>query len=312
MFYEFYSNIFMTFTSLYKKLFISGSWQMAYRLKKEHWPFDYDEPFIPLPNTKKYWYADPLLFEDDGKQYLFFEAFNKKEQKGELAVMEWENNTWTDPVIIIANNYHMSYPCVFKHDGTYYMIPESAECGSLELYVSDSFPYSWKKKCNIIEDIWLADPTVFKYGERLLMYAWNEQNGQYKSFVYELDIDNLQCKEIASIPYPTNSGRPAGCFFQNDGKLLRPSQDSVEMYGKGIIWRDFEIIDGEIKDTICGRLDVEKVKLQGLNGEKRIHTFSTTSRFEVIDYCIFKFDLLKRCRILYRKYKLNRRRNVGK
>ena len=302
----------MTFTSLYKKLFISGSWQMAYRLKNEHWPFDYDEPFMPMPNTKEYWYADPLLFEDGGKQYLFCEAFNKKEQKGELAVMEWKNNAWTDPVIIIANNYHMSYPCVFKHDDTYYMIPESAECGSLELYVSDSFPYSWKKKCNIIEDIWLADPTVFKFRGKLLMNAWNEKKGRYKSIVYELDIDNLRCKEIASIPYPNNSGRPAGYIFYGDGKLLRPSQDSVGMYGKGIIWREYEMQDGEVKDTINSRLDVEKVKLLGLDGEKRIHTFSTTSQIEVIDFCVFKFDLLKRFKILGRKYKLNKRKNNGK
>lgn len=149
--------------NLFRKLFVAGSWQMAYRKCGYHWPFDYDEPFIPIPNDNKFWYADPLLFEDDGKVYLFCEAFNKKEQKGELAVMEWKDNSWTDPVIIIANNYHMSYPCVFEYEGIHYMIPESAECGSLELYVSDSFPYSWKKKCNIIENIKLADPTIFEY-----------------------------------------------------------------------------------------------------------------------------------------------------
>ena len=295
----------MNLKDLYNKLFISGDWQMAYRQHNEHWPFDYSEKFIPIPNNKKYWYADPMLFEDSDKTYLFCEAFNKKEQKGELAVMEWKDKMWTKPEIIVSNNYHMSYPCVFKYDKTYYMIPESAECGNLELYIADEFPYKWHKECNIIKDVKLADPTVFIYDNKFILFAWDESERKYRNHIYEINMCQKSCNEIMTLCYDANNGRPAGYVITSGDRLIRPAQDSTEMYGRTIIWREFD--DNWKVDNILGKINSDSVKIENVKGGKRVHTFSVTSNIEIIDFCVFRFDLLKRFKILNRIYKLNKR-----
>ena len=146
---------------LYRKLFLSGSWQLAYRVRNEHWPFCYDQPFTPIPNHQDYWFADPFLVEAGEELFLFCEAYHMREEKGEIAVMAWRNNQWTAPQVVISENYHLSYPCVFLYGNQYYMIPESAESGALDLYVADGFPFAWHKACCLIEHVKLADPTVF-------------------------------------------------------------------------------------------------------------------------------------------------------
>ena len=54
--------------------------------------------------------------------------------------MEYVAGNWTNPKVVISNKYHMSYPFVFNYEGVCYMIPESAENGSLELYICHKFP----------------------------------------------------------------------------------------------------------------------------------------------------------------------------
>jgi hypothetical protein len=297
---------------LYRKLFLAGDWQMAYRINANHWPFNYDIPFIPLPNNSKYWYADPLLFETEGKIYLFCEAFNNKEQKGELAVMEWRGDTWSAPKVIISQNYHMSYPCVFKHKEKYYMIPESAECGSLELYVADSFPFCWRKEYDLLPGANLADPTVFELNGLHYLYVWDETNGSFVGRVFLINLEERQCKEVYNHQFVNNSGRPAGTFFRSGEKVLRPSQDSVGMYGKGINWIGVQFDGDSISERLDSKLEVNRVTISGVKGEKRIHTFSTCSKIEIIDYCEFKFDLFKRFKIIKRKRMLAQRNKINK
>lgn len=298
--------------SLFRKLFMSGSWQMAFRVKDNHWLFDYDQPFVPIPNHKNYWYADPLLFEDDGRVFLFCEAFNIKEQKGELAVLEWKNGTWTKSEIIITNQYHMSYPNVFKDGMKYYMIPESAECGSLELYVAEDFPYVWKKECNIIENANLADPTFFEFEGNLYLYAWDETGGKFKGCIYKLDLFNKRCSLVTEYHYQDNVARPAGYFIKNNDEMLRPAQNSKNMYGEGILWYKVKLGKDGFSEEIVDVLDVKKVKIGKYNGEKRIHTFSSCNKLEVIDFCQFKFDFFKRFKILKREWMRIKRKTGSK
>ncbi len=294
--------------SLYRKFFIAGSWQMAFRVNESHWPFDYNKPFIPIPNDENYWYADPLLFEDAGRVFLFCEAFNKGEQKGELAVLEWNNGKWMKPTVIISNNYHMSYPGVFKNNEKFYMIPESAECGKLELYMSNDFPYKWEKRCNIIDKVSFADPTVFEYEGTLYVYVWDETGGVYRGRVLRLNIDENRCEEVTTLSYSKNIARPAGPILKTNGKMVRPAQNSKRLYGESIFWYELHRGLYGFDEKVIDELDAKQVKVDGFEGEKRIHTFSSCSNIEVIDFCQYKFDFFKRVKILNRKMKKYLRR----
>ena len=86
-----------------------------------------EEPFEILPNTDEFWFADPLLFEDNGKIWLFVEAYNYATHKGELGVFDVIDKTPQNFRIIIATPTHMSYPFVYKYNGEYYMIPKQEQ-----------------------------------------------------------------------------------------------------------------------------------------------------------------------------------------
>ena len=68
-----------------------------------------EEPYTPLPYTPGTWYADPLLYEDDnGKRWLFCEAFNMAENRGDIAVAEFdENDHLLPPRVVLKENFHL-------------------------------------------------------------------------------------------------------------------------------------------------------------------------------------------------------------
>ena len=124
---------------------------------------------------------------------------------------------------------------------------------------------------------------------------------------YKIDFDYCSIKKIGSQEYGENICRPAGYFKKYNGKVIRPSQDCTEMYGKKIIFNECDFEEQLFKDIKMFELDGSKVQVGNLVGVDRIHTYSETDKLEVIDYSVFHFDLLKRFRIMRRKlYKRKR------
>lgn len=106
-----------------------------------------EEPYTPLPYTPGTWYADPLLYEDDnGKRWLFCEAFNMAENRGDIAVAEFdENDHLLPPRVVLKENFHLSFPTVFDWRGEVWMLPETSADHSLTLYRCTQFPDKWEK-----------------------------------------------------------------------------------------------------------------------------------------------------------------------
>ena len=85
--------------------------------------------------------ADPFLMKKGHIWYMFFEVFNKKSRKGEIAVAQSNDGfMWQYDQIILSEPYHLSYPYVFEWQNEYYMIPESVDADAIRLYKADNFP----------------------------------------------------------------------------------------------------------------------------------------------------------------------------
>ena len=110
---------------------IVGNWHVKYRVNGGVWKD------LASVGDKHYWYADPMLFEKNGKVYLFTEAFDKRIQKGKLAVSYlMDSKEFSKPEIIINLPYHLSYPCVWEEEGSVYMLPETSQDRTLEIWKS--------------------------------------------------------------------------------------------------------------------------------------------------------------------------------
>lgn len=80
----------------------SKVWNVLYRATE-------DSAWKKLRGRKGFWYADPILFKKGTDTFLFTEAFNKKIQKGYLAISRMENEEFSVPQIIMKRPFHLSY-----------------------------------------------------------------------------------------------------------------------------------------------------------------------------------------------------------
>ncbi len=295
---------------LFEKLFVSGNWNIATRTGSWEWPLNYEKPFKSLVGEKGYWYADPMVVTEGKESYLFCEAFNIKKQIGELAVFTYNGDNWVNPKIIISNNYHMSYPCVFKYKGRFYMIPETQEAKRLEIYESKGFPYKWGGKQVILDGETIEDPTVFEQQGDLYIVGTKKCASYSKLQVYSLDIAAMTVKLDSEKESEEATMRPAGYLIPYNDHYLRPAQDCRSTYGKEIIWKKFSINDHNIIDQELCSIDNSMITVDGHRGIDRNHTFSRSGDIEVIDYSYNRIDIFKRIKILWRQYKRHQRKGI--
>lgn len=75
--------------------------------------------------------ADPFLFVKDGTLFLFYED-KKLFHNGVIAMISTKDLvSWTEPVVVLKESCHLSYPWVFEKNGSIYMIPETCGLNSI-------------------------------------------------------------------------------------------------------------------------------------------------------------------------------------
>ena len=293
---------------LFDKLFMDGDWNIAYRNKSKNSFFDYDMGFVSLPHFKDYWFADPMGFDYGGRSYLFCEAFDRKNYIGKLGVFEIVDGIPQNFQIILSTNYHLSYPCVFSgNDGKVYMIPESGENLSLDLYVAEEFPHKWRKINTLVTGKNLADTTVFTFGNKHWFYTYEAKTGGFNCYLYQLNLDDHSATLYCCKEFDKNTCRSAGYFISDGKDLVYPTQDCNGMYGKGIIINKLTIGTDNFEIEEMFAIDNDKIQIDRKKGVDRMHTYSCTKSMEYIDYNNFHFSLFKRINILKRKFALKKR-----
>lgn len=255
-----------------------GKWEVKYRLHNERqW-----EKLVGEPH---YWYADPLLFTWKEKTYLFTEAYDEKKQIGRLAISEYKNGRFTIPEIIIKKPYHLSYPCVFENKGIVYMIPETSQNKTLELYVASESLKHWEKKCTLLKGIQLVDTTIIQEDNKNYLYSYSDFNNQYVSYLFELDLGRLELNLIEKKQRNKNQYRSAGnIFFYKKSKYM-PFQNNVSLYGQEILIRKADTIKDILGENVCCDVIPDSLKNQsGIEADiTRTHTLSYDDKLEVID-----------------------------
>lgn len=221
--------------------------------EKRDWVVMYDvnsyvgKPFVAenfkiLQAPPGFFWADPMAVAHDGKHFIFLEEYVYAEKKGRISVIEVNGDgTCSGPVTILEAPYHLSYPFVFRKEGTYYMIPESEANGTVDIYECTEFPYKWKLKKNLLSDIKAVDSTVVFHDDKWWLFT-NVKENEGASFLDELFVyycdDIINCELKRHIQNPVVSdvrrARPAGPFYCKDGDLYRPSQICTPYYGWGV------------------------------------------------------------------------------
>lgn len=190
------------------------------------------------------------------------------------------------PTPVIQRPYHLSYPFVFDWQGEHYLIPESADNRTIELYRCKRFPDEWEFVHNLMENIQAYDSTLLEHGGRWWLFANTREHAAASSWD-ELSIfhaDHPLSRNWS--PHPDNPvtsdvrcARPAGPVFECRGRLIRPSQDSSRRYGYALKFNEIvELNQNSYRETTVERLE------PGWNRSIRaVHSFSRAGGLSFID-----------------------------
>lgn len=253
----------------------------------------------------RFWCADPFLIENGSETLLFTEIMDRNESRGKLGYARVDSESDIKIQKIIDFGCHTSYPDVFEINNTWYMIPETSARKTIELYRASNFPDSWEKICNLICNISAVDTTVFTKAGRLFIFIY-EPNGKENTLsIGEIDIDARSViKKKVVKQYHDRIGRPAGRIFYHQGRMIRPTQYGVNIYGEKIVFKEFTF---DPNTFFYEEKDFSELLIHSIVDNSMafgLHTYNRCNTYEVIDYCEKKFFLLKPISILLKKLRL--------
>ena len=186
-------------------------------------------------------YADPLIHEIDGKDHLYFEAYENKGRGRILTAEVMKDGTVAPPQEAISADYHLSFPFAFSWEGRHFMIPESSENRTIDLWECDGHPAQWSKRETLLGGVDAVDTTLHEQDGLWWMFVSERKHpatSYHDSlFLYfaETPLGPWQPHRNNPLKLDVQSSRNAGPLFSYQGRLIRPAQDCRSRYGAGIV-----------------------------------------------------------------------------
>ena len=277
----------MKFTNIFKRTYYA----ILFHKRTNKLLFEHNETvdFDIYKSDWKTWYADPTVFKYEGKEWLFVEKMDMMKRKGSIAVAQINEEGIGLFREVLNEDFHLSYPIVFKKDNNVYMIPESAKEKAVYLYKCTEFPYRWEKQRALLKDNYYADTNVLFYNNHWYLITGEMDplvGSRTRLHIYNADLmEEGTLKELFTeqrFKYSYIS-RGAGNILYIDNKIIRPTQvGDSQHYGKGINFCNV-IFGNRYSERVINKFDCDRVKLSGNVKLTGTHTYGLSDNFEIID-----------------------------
>lgn len=272
-----------------KDLLIKEEWNIAIRKKNEKFLWEIDgesKTFVVLPNTIRYWAADPFMISVGEKDYLFFEMFDRLKSKGLIGYREINNNKIGKMKIAYEAKRHLSFPFIFKHNDEYYMMPEYSEGKELFLLKATHFPDEWEKIESWMNGKRLVDSALLNYGGNHYLLTQELKSGYSSaelSVFTQRDGEWVSHKKNPVVKSFANS-RLAGKTFLEKNQLIRVSQDCQDGYGTKLHFNNIlKLSENEYEEEMFRTISVDDIMVDSKESFCGIHTYNFDERYEVVD-----------------------------
>ena len=195
-------------------------------------------------------------------------------------------------MIILEENFHLSFPYIFEFENNYYMLPETNETNEIRLYKCEQFPLKWKYEMTIFKSIKASDSMIFNFNNYwwlITTFSKVGYNTESELQIFYSENGPLTDKWISFKKNPViidpELGRNGGIFF-DDKKLYRVAQSfGFNTYGKKISIREIVKLDPDnfIEKDFCS---IEAKFLKNLIGTHHLHS---NNNYTVYDFCQREF-----------------------
>ena len=208
--------------------------------------------------------ADPFMVKEGSTWYMFFEVYNGKSNHGDIGYATSNDGfNWTYNKIILDEEFHLSYPYVFKWQDQYYMIPESFDANSVRLYKAEDFPTKWVFVKTLLEGEPYVDPCIFWHAGKWWLFTTTPSSDTLK--LYYADRLKGPWKEHPESPVVKGDpdiARPGGRVLTFDNRIIRYTQDAYPTYGNQVwAYEITELTTTSYKERLASELPI--VKLTG-------------------------------------------------
>lgn len=267
-----------------KEIFIEEYWDIASRrYSNNDTVVDADKKsyaFDELKATKRYWYADPFLFEKNNRIYLFVEMFDNMTEKGLIGCSEFIGGKFTQPQVVLEEKFHLSYPYVFEENGVVYMMPETRGDECIQFYRAVKFPTEWVKD-RVIVKIKDAVDTVID-GEDIITSVITSP-GEMKTQLEIYDIKTGKPSFKNPVKPTDQITRGAGRIISHNGMRLRPAQNCTNAsYGSGLIFYEINKSENSYSEKKYSELFPFQIA-SGNDTVLGVHTYARTENIEIVD-----------------------------
>ncbi len=275
------------------------------RIKKamtcEYWAIAYSEAgeVIDKIISEKYVsLADPFLFYHRGCNWLFCERQDLTDMKGSLWCINLDEEG-SEPVCVLEEPFHLSYPQVFEYANQIYMIPESRQAGEVRLYRCTNFPDRWVCE-DVIFPFPAVDTTIYIKGrnidrtlsrqERLesvqdtdkqqdaLVFTYVDKHLEIYRLVLEGNRFEIRESELLFKGDRNETVRPAGRLISTEDGVVRPAQYCTSFYGEKVLLYK---LGGETEE-LMSEMTPEDFSYLPLN-VKGVHTYNENENYQVVD-----------------------------
>ena len=269
---------------LLERVCFREQWVLAYGETKAKTAQGELDPLTIVVPPRGQHYADPSLFQHKGKTYIFFEVFADDGPGAIYCAGLRADGSLGDTQCVLAGNYHHSYPSVFNWNGDIYLLPETFDNRTIEIYRSIDFPQRWQLAAVLLKNVTLVDPTILDYKGKLWLFAAGfggpgTQWSELSLFFADSLFGEWRWHPKNPIVRDVRRARPAGRLFFQDGLLIRPGQDCSERYGHSISLNRIDLLsETDYKETF-----LTTILPNWMPGLCATHTFNQQNGFRVLD-----------------------------
>ena len=220
--------------------------------------------------------ADPFIIFENQEYYIFFE--HQAEGNANIGLLKSQDSHNFEYLgEVLDEDFHLSFPQVFKYKNEFYMLPETKQAGHQLLYKAENFPFNWKIYDTLIKDVAIQDPAIL-ISDSLYLITGRAEN----LIQYVFTADSLKGIWRKDERFKTRKGdetRAAGNFFNIGTHWYIPFQKNNNGYGTGVSLYEISIEKGNI--TFNKKIDSYLSKSDKIEKFNRgMHHFSVTKTDE--------------------------------
>ncbi len=246
-----------------------------------------DAKWLGAKGNDRY-FADGFALKGEGRLLLVFEDYNYRKRKAGLSASWYSERQaeFSTPVTVLEEPWHLSYPFLFRADGQIWCMPESLDHGSVELYRYDNQAGKMIRHRTLLEGVSAADPTLVFHQNHWFLFFTPAHATNVELHIWHADtLDGpFEPHELNPVKADISNSRPAGSFFNLDGKLYRPAQDCSQTYGGLVVINEVKLL------TETEFLEMPVTSLKPPEGYTGLHTVSFAGDYLYFDCKKFVFS----------------------